>query len=693
MNRTARHLELALLAAAMTAITASAELVKYPEYPSQIERDYAYAVTVTQKGGKSFAIPVYNHCEKSPLSWRTRGGDVNRRFCEFAFSGEPVRVDIAVCEDVQSYTVFPASRRLRHRFQNGVISVLLDKPTMFGIRINDYDKTILSIFAEAPEDPAKIPSRDDPGVLFVDGWMDAPSEDGTLKVAPPLREVYIAPGSVLNARVVVVSPNAYVHGRGIILDPFSDIFRFDQTKNTRRLMLNVGGEGEGSVIEDVKLIDSRTFNFGSWAKNVTFRNVKALSSMMCSDGFTNGGSGLSVEGAWLYVGDNGLVVSGLRDSSYRDIAIGTSCNAIFPQSGNERITIENVDVFRSDEGFIKNTYNNSLARKDKWNELDVSAPVKKTPDPQDRQHQPQSFVFRNLSAVDCTHFARFFVGGNMGTLPKTFDFENVAIPYCAGTDDWRSTSTNGIAVSIYREPERWLNSDNFNVSIKNFWIAGERSNGFAPTAIKNGDLLKFTVENDDSEPAIPVRQNRGEVNWTCPWKVYVGGALRRDWRLVDKEKGEQRLPAPPDTENLLADRPATRSVWQRSPSWRVKLDAIGTEGGARVYRLIQCEKEAGIVNVITDSFLPHGNGAYRISFDAAAMCEEGDVPLRAVMLTNEKRVNASFTLPNDGEWHSYAGVLVADFDLAITDLVAINLVSGIAADEIRFKNFVLVKVL
>ena len=682
-------LSIAMFLAAMP--SARADLVAYPEYPPQIERDHAYAVTVTQQGGESRSIPVYNHCEKSPLSWRTRGGDVNRRFCEFAFSGAPVRVDIAVCEDVQSYTVFPASRRLRHRFRDGVISVLLDKPTMFGIRLNDYDKTILSVFADAPEDPSKIPDRNDPGVLYVEGWMDATAEDGTILVKPPLREVYIAPGAVLNSRLVVLSPNAFVHGRGMVLDPFSDIFRFDQTKNTRRLVLNVGNEGEGAVIEDIKIIDARSYNYGSWARNVTFRNVKALSSMMCSDGFTNGGTGLNVDGAWLYVGDNGLVISGLRDSSYRNIAIGTSCNAIFPQSGNERITLENIDVFRSDEGFIKNTYNNSLANKGKWNELDVSAPVKKTPGPQDRKHQPQSFVFRNLSGVDCTHFARFFVGGNMGTLPKTFDFENVAIPHCAGTDNWRIPATNGVAVSIYREPEKWLISDNFNLSIRNLWIGGERSDGFAPSAIKNGDLLSLTVENDGGEPAISVRQNRREVNWTCPWKVFAGGALRRDWRLVDKEKGEQRLPAPPDNENLLADRPSTRSAWQRSPSWRVKLEAMGTDGGSRVYRLIQCEKDAGIVNVITDAFLPHGNGTYRLSFDAAATCEEGAVPLTAVLLSNEKRIQASFTLPNDGAWHSYTARIRADFDLDVTDLVALSLVSGIPADEIRFRNFSLTR--
>ena len=143
----------------------------------------------------------------------TRGGDVNRRFCEFAFDGGPVRVDIGVCEDVKSYAVFPSRLGLKSSFKNGVISVQVDRPCNFGVRLNDYDKTILSVFADAPEDAAKVPRKGDSGVMFVDGWTDATAEDGVITVEPPLREVYIAPGAVLNARLVVKSKGAYVHGR------------------------------------------------------------------------------------------------------------------------------------------------------------------------------------------------------------------------------------------------------------------------------------------------------------------------------------------------------------------------------------------------------------------------------------------------------------------------------------------------
>ena len=675
------------LCIALAASAAKAELVIYPEYPPQIERDYAYRVTVSQ-GGESREIPVYNHCEKSALATRTRGGDVNRRFCEFAFDGEPVRIDIAVCEDVRSYSVFTSKYFLLPRFKDGVISVITGGPINFGIRLNDSDKTILSVFADAPEDKAKIPAKDAPGVLYVDRWLDPPTPEGVIVVEPPVREVYIAPGAVLNARLIVKTPKAFVHGRGMVLDPFSDIFRFNQTNNTRRVAVNVSATD--AVVEDVKIVDARTFNFGSWAPRVTFRNVKALSSMMCSDGITSGGEGLRVEGAWLYVGDNGLVISGVKDAVYRDVAIGTSCNAIFPQLGNENVLMEDIDVFRADEGLVKNTYNGVLRRRVKWKELDVTE-AEWERGPQDLTPRRQSFLIRNLCAVDCILFPRFFVGGNMGKLPKRFVFENLSIPYSTGDTHWRSIGkTNGVAVTIYDDPSKWLVTDNYTLAITNLWLGGKRASGFAPETVRNGHLASISVTSDTRSPAVPVQSDRREVNWGCPWKVYVGDALLRDWRQTNPASGERRLPPPPQDENLLADRSATRSVWQRNPSWMAKLEATGTENGARIYHLIQSEKGAGMLNVITERFLQHGPGKYHLAFDAAAKAGE-PVPLTAVVLSNEKDFKAAFTLPADGQWRHYETELALDFDLAATDLVALHLKSGIPTDELRFKNLSLIK--
>ncbi|MBR4257564.1 MAG: hypothetical protein IKQ17_00880 [Kiritimatiellae bacterium] len=670
------------------AFAARAGITVYPEYDKRIERDWTYAVRVAQ-GDEKKRLTVYNHCEKSALTGRTHGGDVNRRFCEFAFDGGPVRVDIAVCEDVKSYAVFPSRLKLKSSFKNGVISVYLDKPAMFGIRLNDYDKSILSIFAEAPEDPAKVPQKGAPGVLYVDSWTDPPGEDGVTTVADPIKEVYIAPGAVLNSRLVVKTKGAYIHGRGMMLDPLSDIFRFDQTKNTKRGFLNV--QAPEVVIEDVKLVDSRTFNYCSWGNDLTCRNVKALASMMCSDGMTNGGRNLRVEGAWLYVGDNALVVSGIKEQGlYRDVVIGTSCNAIFPQGSNAGVTMENLDVFRADEGFIKNAYNGVLRRNTKWNEMNSGA-AKKEPGPQDLVHQKQEFFFKNVSAIDCVLFSRFFVGGNMGTLPKTFGFENISIPWPTGSPEWQSIGKKGkFLVNIMHDSAKYLDTDNYTLGLTNFWVAGEKIASMPESAVKNPDRVSITVAGTSGEPAVPAAADRHEVNWTCPWKRYVGAALQRDIRKVSPKKGEQRLEQPANGENLLADRPATRSAWQRCPSWLVKFDATTTDGDARVYRLTQCEKGAGMLNIVTDAFLRHGNGTYHLAFDARAK-SEGEIPFEVNFTSNEKKTVEKFALANDGEWHHLEMDLSLDYDLAVTDLAAFFLKCLSPADEVCFKNLSLVK--
>ena len=662
-----RKFDAVLALFAVVSLTSAAGIVVYPEYDARIERDHAYEVHVSQ-GGEKRRLTVYNHCEKSILEKRTRGGDVNRRFCEFAFDGGPVRVEIAFYEDVKSYAVFPSRLGLKSDFKDGVLSVTLAKPANFGIRINDYDKTILSVFADEPEDAAKVPRKGDAGVLFVEGWMDPPGEDGVLSVEEPVKEVYIAPGAVLNARLLVKSKGAYIHGRGMMLDPMSDVFRFDQTKNTKRGFFRV--RAPDVTVEDVKLVDSRTFNFCCWSHNVTLRNVKALSSMMCSDGLTCGGSGFRVEGAWLYVGDNALVISGLRDSLFRDVAIGTSCNAIFPQGSNIDVEIENVDVFRADEGLLKNIHNGVLRRNTKWNEMNADE-ARKEPRPQDLAHQRQGFFFRNLSAVDCVLFSCFFVGGNMGTLPKTFGFDNVCVPFSTGKDDWRAIGgKDGVVVNILHDSAKWLDTTDYALSFTNLWMGGSRLDAIPAKSVKNADRVSVSIVSTRDTPTIPAVADRHEVNWICPIKRSMG--------------------ASPRDENLLADRPSTRSAWQRYRSWLVKFEATQVEGGKRVYRLVQCEKGGGIQNVVTDAFLRHGNGTYRLSFEARGRCGEA-IPLEVRFISNEKRLEKKFVIPNDGEWHRFDVDVKLDFDLAVTELLSVFFCALTPCDELSFRSMSLVK--
>lgn len=649
-----------------TPLETVAGVVVYPEYPAAIARDAAYAVQVEQEGVRR-PLVVYNHCEKSILAGRTHGGDVNRRFCEFAFSGAPVRVDIRVSRDVSSYKVFPARHRLKSAFRDGVVSVWLDRPVYFGIQLNDSDKTILSVFADAPEKADEIPQKGAPGVLYVEGWVDAPGADGFLETPKDLKEIYLAPGAVLNARLKIVAKGLRMHGRGMVLDPLSDIFRYDQTQNTARGVIRVAAPDV--TLDGFKVIDARTFNLMSWAPNTTFRNVKLLASMMCSDGFTNGHRGFRAENCWLYVGDNALVVSGVTGAVYRDIAIGTSCAAIFPQGNNAAVTMENIDVFRADDGLINNWHNETLRRNNKWSEMNAGK-AHKEKDPQDLRHLAHEFFFRNLSAVDCTLFSHFFSGHNMGTLPKTFAFDGCSVPGSTGRSDWRAIGkTDGVAIDTRNDLKRWLVTDNYALTFTNLWIGGVRST-FPDSAFNNPTNVAVAYATTDAPPEVPLAADRHVVAWKAPV---------RSRPAVDLHA------------NLVAEAPKTKSVWQRVPSWLVKLEATHRdEAGRVIYRLVQCEKSAGMQAVVTDGFLARGNGRWTVAFDLRAR-SENPFSLRVQLISNEKTFERKIPVLAAAAaeltpWKRYEVTFDTDFDPVVTDLVAVSLTATDTADEIAFRN-------
>lgn len=649
-----------------TPLETVAGVVVYPEYPAAITRDAAYAVQVEQEGVRR-PLVVYNHCEKSILAGRTHGGDVNRRFCEFAFSGAPVRVDIRVSRDVSSYKVFPARHRLKSAFRDGVVSVWLDRPVYFGIQLNDSDKTILSVFADAPEKADEIPQKGAPGVLYVEGWVDAPGADGFLETPKDLKEIYLAPGAVLNARLKIVAKGLRMHGRGMVLDPLSDIFRYDQTQNTARGVIRVAAPDV--TLDGFKVIDARTFNLMSWAPNTTFRNVKLLASMMCSDGFTNGHRGFRAENCWLYVGDNALVVSGVTGAVYRDIAIGTSCAAIFPQGNNAAVTMENIDVFRADDGLINNWHNETLRRNNKWSEMNAGK-AHKEKDPQDLRHLAHEFFFRNLSAVDCTLFSHFFSGHNMGTLPKTFAFDGCSVPGSTGRSDWRAIGkTDGVAIDTRNDPKRWLVTDNYALTFTNLWIGGVRST-FPASAFNNPTNVAVAYATTDAPPEVPLAADRHVVTWKAPVRPRPAVDLHA---------------------NLVAEAPKTKSVWQRVPSWLVKLEATHRdEAGRVIYRLVQCEKSAGMQAVVTDGFLARGNGRWTVAFDLRAR-SENPFSLHVQLISNEKTFERKIPVLAAAAaeltpWKRYEVTFDTDFDPVVTDLVAVSLTATDTADEIAFRN-------
>ena len=475
------------------------QLVIYKELPSEIRRNYEYQVSVTQ-GNKTHSIPVYDHTMEY-IPGRGIGGDYHRRFSQFAFSGAQVRVDIKVGVDFSTYTVFPSAKQFKSEFKDGVISVFLDKPDYFGVRLDDDDNTILSVFADLPEYYLDIPAKDAENVIYVDGWMD--TEEGFLDITEPETTLYIAPGAVLNARVKVFSsaPNSKIIGRGVILDPFEDIYNYDirvgGTEGDPRKLCVVSGSD--SLFDGPVLMDARCFNLATGGTGVTVRNYKALSTMMTTDGITANSKNSTYEHCWIYCGDNGLVISWTQDQVYRDITMGTTCAAVYPQGSTNNIEIDGLYVFRANDGILNHRYNNPYDK-------DTTASV----------------TLRNLDCIDATSFSRLFGGRNMGTLDeKFFNFINVNLPTITGTTSVHtSNSTDDINRLIQMENPVYRFTENYTLSFTNLYIEGEAITSESQVKIVNEWNNEFLFDNDGKYT--PVKRNANRVNYTAPGKVMIG---------------------------------------------------------------------------------------------------------------------------------------------------------------------------
>ena len=493
-------------------------LVIYKEFPEEIRRNYDYKVSVTQ-GDQTCPIPVYNHTMEYNLLGRMVGGDLYRRFAAFAFSGAQVRVDIKVGFDFDTYSVFPSAKNFKSSYKDGVISVYLDKPDYFGIILDDCTNTILSVIADLPEYPADVPAKDGDGVIYVDGWKD--TEKGVLEITEPNTTLYIAPGAVLNARVMIEASatGTKVIGRGAILDPFEDIYHYD---------INFGGsEGRGYKMCIIKAdnclydgpvcMDARCFNITTSGNNITVRNYKVFCSMMTSDGFTTGGKNSHFEHCWIYNGDNGIVMSGGDNHVYRDITIGTTCKALFPQIHTTNMFLEDIYVFRVGEPAITNVYNNTEPRN-------------------------VSITINNFDLIDCTNLPAFFQGQNMGTLPKEITFNNVSLPTMSGKSDPHREKPNGTInnLIIMKNPEK-LFTENYTLNFNNLYIDGKAIESFDDVVVNREYNNTYNISNDGTYT--PCKRDLHTANYRSNGRVYVGAMRVGFGGEVVIENGEFYLPA------------------------------------------------------------------------------------------------------------------------------------------------------
>ena len=485
------------------------QLVVYPEYPEQIARDYTYSVTVEQ-GSRSEELVVYNQTEAYFYQDRFDGGDTNRRFCEFAFSGKPVTVHIRVNRDFDTYAVVPTSKGFASTYADGVISVTLTKPEQFLIILDDDVNTALAVFADEPETDVPVKGASD--VIYVEGWnnvtigsnTDATLENGVLTINGQYAQLYIAPGAVLTARVVTTS-DAYaakIFGRGALLDPSSLIYQesdhgFDNATSTSTKFVSI--QGYTSVIKDVKLLDSRGYNLFIERGNCTVQNVKILSTMMTTDGITTnaeGGSGI-VKDCFVYCGDNALVttVDVTKEDpgySFSNITVGTTCSAIYPQHG-VRSTFTDIYVFRADESLIA---------------------MKETSD------SAKYLTVENLDALDCVKTPMLFYAQNQGTAEKVLTLKQVLMRYTTGSKDISEkpgTSTNEKTMIEFGDNE----SSNFTINATDLYVGGTLITNQSQIKVSGSDSLTLTLSKNAETPSV-LSGSKYTANYTCTNKVMIG---------------------------------------------------------------------------------------------------------------------------------------------------------------------------
>ena len=697
------------------------QLVIYPEFDRRVNRIYDYKVTVNQRN-LSAEIPVYNHSMEYALTGRSVGGDNYRRFAYFAFSGDSTRIDIRVGTDFDSYSILPSAKDFDTEYHDGVISVYLDEPDYFAVRLDGNDATILSVLSDYPEYPLEVPEKGDKNVKYIDSWYE--TENGIWEINESDTTVYIAPGAVVNARIKFNGKgfkNCKVLGRGAILDPFGNLYKTD---------IRVGGtEGSGTkmvsftgdnwVYDGPVCIDARCFNIIMSGKNGIVRNYKALASMMNTDGITIGGSNHLVERCYMYVGDNGLVISGATNTTFRNVTIGTTCAAIFPQGSNMGVKLEDTYIFRTNDGVLNNFYNGD-----------------------GKTQRTNDITMINLYCEDCVNLPHFFRGEQMGTLDKVFNFINVSLPSICGSSDahnfWKPNTNKLVTM---KNDEGKLFTENYTLNFTNLYINGKAIKEQADVTITDKWNNTYTFANDGKFK--PTRCISYEANSVMENKVYVGGLqifLEDDAVHSD---GKVYLPASevlaffgsavkPETvtfggvsyvsleelrakgviedfnvndtgiymipfeegQNLLFDEKGEISRYSEINCYQVDM-VVNMEEEHPVFYMYNYRNRntGGISRAIHEELKTYGQGTYEFSFKVKGS-GSGTLSMSLVHDTTTASTRSSKEIEVSGEWITYKVTLDITPDILICEsyFIIVQGTSKAPLDYFAMKDFSLVKI-
>ena len=464
------------------------KLVIYPEYPELIKRNNDYKVVVNQ-GSESHEIPVYNYVRQS-ANVREVWMDDYRRFSEFAFDGDGVRVDVSVNMSFSSYTLMPSAHNYKSEINGNVISVYLDKPATFMIRLDDKNNTILTVFAEKPED--EIPDRNDPNVIFVDKWLATEEKFVSLTSNQTL---YIAPGAVLFSRIRAKGENIKILGRGMILDPH-DTRTYNEHCKTE--VINVL-DSKNVVIKGVKTYDAHFYHlYMGDCDGAIIDGFKMMSNIISTDGITiKDCKNLKFTNIYGDVCDDSSVCHGdIENVSFDEIIMGSTCGIFSFVGLKKNLTYNNMHIFRASEAVFKNLY--------------TSKPV----------NPFGGTVIQNLDTVDCAFWNGLLVSNGQGSGRKEFVFKNLSLstPLGAGLQSTPESEQSHRIIGIG-------NGSEYFITLENLWIDGKlitsKDELILNEKSEDGATITVTV-NDKAAKGLPIKANTVKLDkpYIAPEKQY-----------------------------------------------------------------------------------------------------------------------------------------------------------------------------
>ncbi len=448
-------------------------LIKYPEYSEDVmPRDFDYTVKVTQ-GSETIEIPVYNPVFQSEYFNSTMDGDWHRRYCEFAFSGEPVTIEVTVNMDFSSYSVMPASKEISSECNGNVITYTIDKPQNTVIKVNNNRDTMLAIFAEEPLLEEDYPNKNALNVIYYEaGYHEV--EGGVINVEGGMT-LFLEPGALVKARVTAAADSKVV-GRGAFIE--SSPTRMPVGSSEKRYFLTL--KGSNVTVDGIKLLDSHDFNiFTGGLTDSVIKDVKVLSNQISTDGLTTGGMCRNVEiyNCFWHISDNVFVIggggtTGFENVNVHDCIVASDYATFFPQESaigtNGEMNFKNIDILRCGS-FLKITYNPSNSTVGFGN-----------------------FNLENICAMDVDTEPRFiWVENFTANVPKTVNMKNVSLNKVKNTGCEIASDVKGFTMNF---DNVWIGGKLFdeNYNIKN--TMDTKTNKFVFTNTNDAKAAKANVK-------------------------------------------------------------------------------------------------------------------------------------------------------------------------------------------------------